>query len=88
MKTQPERVLEILKQRRRIGVTSQELRDITHVVDVPKAISLLREQGHTITDKAVKLGKSTIKRYWLGDSEKKPIRVEWDNKRGVAVIYD
>ncbi len=65
------------------GITSQTLRELTHIVDIPKTISLLKSKGYKITSTPEKLGSSTIKRYFLEQSQVN-YRIEWDNETNTA----
>lgn len=89
LKGQQKKVYDLLAQRPNIGITSQQLRDLTHIVDIPKVISILIDKGIEIESKPEHLGQSLIKRYYLKTGKPRIIRYEFDNENNIAYpIYE
>lgn len=81
MRTQPDRVLDYLKERK--SATSNELRSYLRIVDVPKAVSILVSRGVPITSKRNRDGSST---YYYDRPVPQEIRVEdFDWSTGTAI---
>lgn len=64
-KTQKERVLEYLEEHKTI--TSYECFEKLHIMDLQKAIQLLRNEEHNITDEWIVKDKAKFKKYRLED---------------------
>lgn len=83
---QQKRVVDLLLARKTKGITSQELRAFTGIVDVPKVISILRKKGYNIQSKREALGDSVVKRYWLIQKETPQIHYEYHGNLAVAIV--
>lgn len=81
-----EQVLTILKKRTHLGVTSQELRNLTHSISISHVISLLRAEGYVITEKSVKVGSTILKRYWLSKEARTTYHVTDQSGKRYRVI--
>ncbi len=73
----------LIKNSGKNGVTSQSLRELTHIVDIPKVVSLLKGKGYKIDSKPEHLGRSIIKRYFL-ERQEVNYKIEFDNENGLA----
>jgi hypothetical protein len=82
--TQKQHVLQLIKDAGLLGIGSNELRNYTHAVDVPKCVSDLRKEGHTILSQDLSDG--TVKYFYDGiqgteitvPSPKKLIRYDYE----------
>jgi hypothetical protein len=81
--TQKDKIFHLIKEAGISGIGSNELRSITRAVDVPKSVSTLRKEGHSILSQDLHDG--TVKYFYNGTESsqatptpKKILRYEYE----------